>query len=51
MKLHLCDVHLEAGRLCEARGKNDEAEEHFRDAKKLIAETRYGRRKRDVENC
>ncbi|HLP47026.1 MAG TPA: tetratricopeptide repeat protein [Candidatus Kapabacteria bacterium] len=49
MELHLCDYHLEAGRLCEAQGKKDEAKEHFRDAKKLIAETGYGRRKKEKE--
>jgi len=49
MKLFLCDYHLEAGRLCEAEGKNDEATGHFREAKKLIDETGYGRRKKEKE--
>jgi tetratricopeptide (TPR) repeat protein len=48
MKLYLCDVHLEAGRLSEAEGKTEEAEEHFRVAKEMIEETGYFRRKNEV---
>jgi tetratricopeptide (TPR) repeat protein len=32
MKLHLVDYHLEAGRVCSAEGKSDEAKEHFETA-------------------
>ncbi|HLP60038.1 MAG TPA: hypothetical protein VK186_14450, partial [Candidatus Deferrimicrobium sp.] len=49
MKLHLCDYHLEAGRLCEAEGKSDEAGGHFREAKAIVEETGYGRRKKEKE--
>jgi tetratricopeptide (TPR) repeat protein len=48
MKLHLVDYHLEAGRLCEAEGKTVEAKEHFKKAAKLIEETGYHRRDKEV---
>ncbi|MCX6579964.1 MAG: toll/interleukin-1 receptor domain-containing protein [Candidatus Aminicenantes bacterium] len=48
MKPHLCDYHLEAGRLCQAQGKTDETGEHFRAAKAIVDETGYGRRKKEV---
>ncbi len=50
MKLHLCDYHLEAARLCRA-GKNEkDAKEHDQTAAELIKETGYGRRKRLINN-
>jgi tetratricopeptide (TPR) repeat protein len=49
MKLHLCDYHLEAGRLCAAQGKDKEAKDHFRIAKEMIEETGYHRRDKEVE--
>jgi tetratricopeptide (TPR) repeat protein len=48
MKLHLCDYHLEAGRLCRAQGQEAEAREHFRVAKELIEETGYHRRDGEI---
>jgi len=48
MKLHLCDYHLEAGRLCHAQGKMEEAAEHFQAAKAIVEETGYFRRKKDI---
>jgi tetratricopeptide (TPR) repeat protein len=49
MKLHLCDYHLEAGRLCHAQGKMEEAAEHFQAAKAIVEETGYFRRKKEEE--
>ena len=48
MKLHLVDYHLEAGRLCEAEGKHDQAVVHFKTAAKMIEETGYHRRDGEV---
>jgi len=48
MKLHLCDYHLEAGRLCHAQGKMEEAAEHARAAKAIVEETGYERRKKEL---
>ena len=47
MKLHLCDYHLEAARLCRDEKKETEAAEHARKASALIEETGYFRRKKD----
>jgi tetratricopeptide (TPR) repeat protein len=49
MKLHLVDYHLEAGRLCEAGGKSQEAEGHRLKAKELIKKTGYARRNGEAE--
>jgi tetratricopeptide (TPR) repeat protein len=49
MKLHLVDYHLEAGRLCEVEGKHDQARTHFETAGKMIGETGYHRRDKEVE--
>ncbi|UCH96306.1 MAG: tetratricopeptide repeat protein [Candidatus Aminicenantes bacterium] len=49
MKLHLVDYHLEAGRLCQAQGKKQEAKDHFKTAKKMIEETGYHRRDKDIK--
>jgi hypothetical protein len=52
MKLHLCDYHPEAGRLCHAQGKMEETAEHFQAAKTIIEETGYFRRKKELmDNC
>jgi tetratricopeptide (TPR) repeat protein len=52
MKLHLCDFHLEAARLCIAEGKKTEAAEHSRKAEELIEETGYFRRRTGGDiNC
>jgi len=48
MKLHLVDYHLEAGRLCEDEGKHDQAKTHFETAAKMIEETGYHRRDKEV---
>lgn len=48
MKLHLVDYHLEAGRLCEDEGNKIGAEEHFKIAAKMIEETGYHRRDKEV---
>jgi tetratricopeptide (TPR) repeat protein len=45
MKLFLCDYHLEAGKLCRARGKETEAKQHFQTAQNMIQEMKYYRRK------
>jgi len=49
MELYLVDYHLEAGRLCQARGQAADAQAHFQTAKALIVETGYLRRDREVE--
>ncbi len=48
MKLFICDYHLEAGRLCQAQGKAKQAANYFHQAKSLIAETGYHRRKDEL---
>jgi tetratricopeptide (TPR) repeat protein len=50
MKLYLCDYHLEAAKLCRDEGNETGAKEHFRTAGRLIEETKYGRRKRLINN-
>ena len=49
MRLHECDAHLEWARLCRQRGDRDELQKHVARARKLVNETGYGRRKREVE--
>jgi tetratricopeptide (TPR) repeat protein len=49
MKLHLCDYHLEAARVCAAEGKDKDAGQHFQVAREMIEETGYLRRKNEVE--
>jgi tetratricopeptide (TPR) repeat protein len=49
MKLHLCDFHLEAGRLCLAEENDEQADHHFNIAKKMIQQTGYHRRDKEVE--
>jgi hypothetical protein len=49
MRLHECDAHLEWARLCRQRGDRDGLEQHVARARKLVEETGYGRRRREVE--
>jgi tetratricopeptide (TPR) repeat protein len=49
MKLHLVDYHLEAARLCLARKQKEEAAKHRDQAEKLIAETGFKRRLKDLD--
>jgi tetratricopeptide (TPR) repeat protein len=49
MKLHLVDYHLEAGRLYEDEGKNEQAVTHFKTAAEMIEETGYHRRDKEVK--
>jgi hypothetical protein len=48
MRLHLCDAHLEGARLARRQGDENEARRHLALARKLVVETGYGRRKREV---
>ncbi len=50
MKLYLVDCHLEWGRLHRAIGKPEESNRHFGEAQKLIRETGYKRREKEVEH-
>jgi hypothetical protein len=47
--LHECDAHLEWARLCRQRGDRDGLERHVARARKLVEETGYERRRREVE--
>jgi len=49
MRLHECDAHLEWARLCRQQGNRDGLERHVARARKLVEETGYGRRRREVE--
>jgi tetratricopeptide (TPR) repeat protein len=51
MKLFLADYHLEAGKLCEAQGKQQDARKHFTTAKKMMEEMGYGRKLKEVEKA
>ena len=48
MRLHECDAHLELARLCRDRGDRTGMEQHVARARKLIDETGYERRRREV---
>jgi tetratricopeptide (TPR) repeat protein len=48
MRLHECDAHLEWARLCRQRGDRDGQQEHVARARRLVEETGYGRRGREV---
>jgi tetratricopeptide (TPR) repeat protein len=48
MKLFLADYHLEAGRLCLAEKKKNEAKKHFNTAKEMIDKMGYHRRDQEV---
>ena len=50
MNLLLADYHLEAGRLCKAQKKKQEAKEHFKKAAEMIEKMGYHRRKKEVLN-
>ncbi len=50
MKLFLVDYHLECGRLCEAKGEKEREREHFEEGRRLIEETGYRRREREIKN-
>jgi len=49
MRLLECDTHLERARLCLQRGDRDGLERHVARARRLVEETGYGRRRREVE--
>ncbi|MEA2563457.1 MAG: hypothetical protein QOH06_4961 [Acidobacteriota bacterium] len=49
MRLQECDAHLEWARLCRQRGDRDGLERHVAQARRLVEETGYGRRRREVE--
>ena len=49
MRLHECDAHLEWARLCRQRGDREGAKQHTGKARRLVEETGYGRRRREVE--
>ncbi|HEX5715238.1 MAG TPA: toll/interleukin-1 receptor domain-containing protein [Thermoanaerobaculia bacterium] len=49
MRLHECDTHLEWARLCRQRGDRDGLERHVTRARRLVEETGYERRRREVE--
>ncbi len=49
MKLHLVDYHLEAARLSSAEGKDADADFHFKTAAKMIEETGYHRRDKEIK--
>ncbi len=50
MRLHLTDYHLESARLCLSIGnKHPEAQDQYEKAKKLIEETGYHRRYKELE--
>ena len=48
MRLHACDAHIEWARLCLQRGDAEAARGHVAMARRLVEETGYGRRERDV---
>ncbi|MFY9821252.1 MAG: hypothetical protein WAM82_07710, partial [Thermoanaerobaculia bacterium] len=48
MRLHACDAHLEWARLGLQQGDTEEARRHVEVARKIVAETGYGRREREV---
>lgn len=49
MKLHLVDYHLEKARLCEETNEEEIAKEHFAEAGRLVDETGYERRRKEIE--
>jgi tetratricopeptide (TPR) repeat protein len=48
MRLHECDAHLEWARLCLQQGDTAAARTHVATARKIVNETGYGRREREV---
>ncbi len=49
MRLFQCDAHLEYARLALAEGDRETAREHVAEARRLVEETGYGRRRPEVE--
>ncbi len=49
MRLFQCDAHLEYARLALAEGDREKAREHLAEARRLVEETGYGRRRPEVE--
>lgn len=49
MRLFQCDAHLEYARLALAEGDRDKARGHLAEAQRLVEETGYGRRRREIE--
>jgi tetratricopeptide (TPR) repeat protein len=50
MRLHLTDYHLESARLCLAMGgKHTEAQDHYEKAKKLVDDTGYHYRDKELD--
>jgi hypothetical protein len=49
MRLFQCDGHLEYARLALAEGDQEQAREHVAEARRLVDETGYGRRRPKVE--
>ncbi len=49
MRLFECDAHLEWARLCRQRGDQAGQQEHVARARRLVEETGYERRRREVE--
>jgi tetratricopeptide (TPR) repeat protein len=49
MRLFQCDAHLEYARLALAEGDTDRGREHVAEARRLVEETGYGRRRPEVE--
>jgi tetratricopeptide (TPR) repeat protein len=48
MRLFLCDAHLEGARLARGQGDLEGASRHVAQARRLVNETGYGRREREV---
>ncbi|MFY9821218.1 MAG: hypothetical protein WAM82_07540 [Thermoanaerobaculia bacterium] len=49
MRLHACDAHIEWARLCLQQGDAEAARRHVALARKLVDETGYERREREVK--
>ncbi|MBW8876372.1 MAG: TIR domain-containing protein [Acidobacteria bacterium] len=49
MRLFVCDAHLEWARLCLQKGDAEAARRHVEAARKIVDETGYGRREREVK--
>jgi tetratricopeptide (TPR) repeat protein len=49
MRLFQCDAHLEYARLALAESDQERAREHVAEARRLVEETGYGRRRPEVE--
>ena len=49
MRLFQCDAHIEYARLALVKGEKEKAHEHVAEARRLVDETGYGRRRPEVE--